>query len=371
MIALGPLVLLISVAADVPVPAIETIRNAYLAAITSIFTLDCEMSLDFELIKPDPLNSPDTIYTSASVHLWRKGNWRALQVESMDGNHAPATVVWYGFDGSHYGRWTKSLRPSDQQDWLPGGVIQTEKDNDLYEYFTIDRLTGETLSAGDLSLGRLLSDPGAIIVGRKVISGVACVEVTFPRHMVGRKYPQLKTVQTTAWLDPAHGYLPRLIRREIYPEEGSKSPRLFEFETTGFRTVVGLDQRQYTLPSTGEYRNSVAKTRLRLINAAVNGPLEDRFFKPEFPAMSEVVRTLADQPTDRFIVGDPSEHKRAHDAIVAKVQQRESPKSSSISAPAPSARPRTSPGWGWLRFAVALLIVGGAYSGVRIWRSRL
>lgn len=357
---------------DTPAPAIESIRHSYLSALTPIFTLDCEMQLEFERVKPDPLEDPAARHDIAHVHLYRKGNWRALYSEFIDGNQEPCVATWRGFDGNLYGNWTKSLRPAETQDWLPGGVLKAEKDNDLYESFTIDRLTGETLTAGDLPLSQLLQDPDAKIVGSKVIAGVNCLEVTFPRHMPGRMYPELKTVETTVWLDPEHSYLPRLIQRRIfYPD--STPTQLHEFETTEFGNFLGVDKQTYTLPITGQNRNSRTRTNLKLVRATINGPLSDQLFKPEFPPLSEVVQSLPGQPSQRVIVGDPRARELAEAAIMERALEQKRRARPSIMIDPPSARPRDARGWlssPWFQFLIALIVVGAFVSGVRLWRAR-
>ncbi len=354
-----------------PDGSIETIRDIYQSALTPIFTLDCEMHLDFEPVRQNPLQDPATRYESAEFHLWRKGNWRALQVEYTNGNHQLTTANWNGFDGTYYARWTKSLLPHDQQSGLPGGMLQQEKDNTAYEAFTIDRLTGETLNAGDLPLSSLLQDPGATVVGRKDISGVSCVEVKFPRHMIGRMFPDQKTVETTVWLDPTHSYLPRLIRRQNFTSAGADPRQLHEFETTEFGTFVGEDKQTYSLPVAGEHRSFTAKTRLKLVRATINGPLSDDLFRPQYPALTEVHQKLPNQPPRTVISGDPLAHQRAHDQIIQRAREKQS--APSIPVKAPSARPRDAGGWRsspWLQFLACSLVVGALVVGIRMWRMR-
>jgi hypothetical protein len=358
-----------------PTPTVEVVRNSYISTVSAIFTIDCEMQLEFEHVKPDPLKSASVRYDGARVHLWRKGSWRALYSESIDGNHEPATAVWRGFDGTLYGRWTKSLRPIEQQESLPGGMLQAEKDNNLYEYFTIDRLTGETLSAGDLPLGVLLADPEAKIVGRRIIGGASCLEISFPRHMAGRKYPNLKNVETTVWLDPAQFYLPRLIRRTIYPMQDTDPPQVHEFETTEFGKIVGDDQQSYTLPVAGENRNSVTKTRLKLLRATINGPIPDQIFKPTYPDKAEVLKTLPNQPPERIVIGPADEHQRAHDAFIEKARQRKGTQEQSTTKNGlpPSASPKDAGGWmtsRWWSYLAGTTVVGAFVVGVRAWRAR-
>jgi len=354
-----------------PDPSIESVRNTYLAALTPIFTLDCEMHLTFEPVKGSPRQDPSDRYESAESHLWRKGTWRALRVDYTNGNHEPTFANWNGFDGSFYARWTKSLGPHEQQMGLPGGHLQVEKDNASYEAFTVDRLTGETLSAGDLPLGALLQDPGAKIVGRKDIAGVSCLEVSFPRHMVGRMFPELKTMETTAWLDPAHSYLPRLIRRQNFTSAGADPRQLHEFETTEFASLTGEDQQTYILPAAGEHRSFTTKARLKLVRATINGPLSDQLFKPEYPPLTEVLQKLPNQPPRTVISGDPAAHRRAHDEILERAVQKEYPPSVPVSAP--SARPRDARGWRssfWVQFLACSLCVSVLVVGVRMWRTR-
>lgn len=366
---------------DGPLPTIETIRNSYQSALTPIFTLDCEMHLDLENVKPDPLQNASVRYESADLHLWRKGDWRALYIEFTDGNHELATANWNGYDGSLYARWTKSLQPAERQTGFPGGILQAEKDNNSYETFTVDRLTGETLSAGDLPLGLLLEDPGAKVVGRKDISGVTCVEVSFPKHMIGRMFPEIKTAETTVWLDPAHSYLPRLIRRQNHTSSGPDPRQTHEFETTEFGSFIGEDKQKYTLPVAGVNRNSMTKTRLKLVRATINGPLSDQLFKPDFPPLTEVYQKLPNQPPQTVIIGDPEEHKRAQAAKFERARQlnqedenrnqKIKPPSNSIDAP--SARPTDAGGWVSSRsfqFLVGLVVVGMLVVGVRRWRTR-
>lgn len=353
--------------ADDQLPTVETIRKSYLAAITPIFTLDCEMRLEFQSLKQDSLKDSAQRFDSANVHLWRKGKWRALLNEFTDGNGQPSTAVWYGFDGNLYGRFSMSLRPTEKQEWLPGGALQAEKDNNLFESFTIDRLTGETLGAGDLPLIALLSDTEATVVGRKDISRSSCIEVHFPRHMSSRKFPEMKTIETTVWFDPKQSYLPRLIHRLVHH---ASPPQLHEFETTEFGQFVGEDKQTYTLPVAGENRNLMTRTRLKLIRATINGPLSDQLFKPDFPPMTEVVQELPDQPPQRVTVGDPEERQRAQDAINARAEKKNPPL---VTIKPPSAHPRDSGGWmsnSWFQFLACLTIVGILVFGIRAWRMR-
>lgn len=373
MLKVACLAFLLATARDPSSPdvSIEAIRDIYQSALTPIFTLDCEMHLDFEPVHPNPLQDPANRYESAEFHLWRKGSWRALHVEYTNGNHQPVTANWNGFDGTFYARWTKSLLPQGEQNGLPGGILQQEKDNTSYEAFTIDRLTGETLNAGDLPLSSLLQDPGATVVGRKDIAGASCVEVRFPRHMIGRMFPDQKTTETTVWLDPTHNYLPRLIRRQNFTSAGADPRQLHEFETTEFGTFVGEDKQAYILPVAGERRSFTTRTRLKLVRATINGPLSDQLFKPDYPTLTEVLQKLPNQPPRTVISGDPIAHQRAHDQIIQRALQKQSVPS--VPVKAPSARPRDAGGWWsspWLQFLACSLVVGALVVGVRMWRTR-
>lgn len=361
-----------TVSADSELPSIEVIRNTYNSALTPIFTLECEMHLDFENVRPNALQDPAERYEAADLHLWRKGNWRALYVEYTNGNHELANANWNGFDGTLYGRWTKSLQPQELQSGLPGGILQAEKDNTSYEIFTIDRLTGETLSAGDLPLGMLLENPETKVVGRKDVGGVSCVEVSFPKHMIGRMFPEIKTAETTAWLDPAHSYLPRLIRRQNHTAQGPDPRQTHEFQTTEFGSFIGEDKRAYTLPVAGESRNIATKTRLKLIRATINAPLADQLFKPDYPALAEIHEKLPNRPPQVVVIGDLSAHQRAHDEIMQRAVAATHAKPS-VLVTAPSARPRDAGSWRssrWVQFLGCLLVVGIVVVGVRVWRSR-
>jgi len=357
--------------ADEELPSIETIRKSYLAATTSIFTLDCEMELKFQLVKPQPQKDPSQRFDSARAHLWRKGAQRALLYEYIDGNGEGAVANWYAFDGEIFSHWSKSLRPAESLDWLPSGSLQAEKQNHLYETFTADRLTGETLTAGDLPLGVLLADPQAKATGFKEISGSNCVEVHFPRHMAGRMFPDMKTVETIVWLDPKHSYLPRLIQ---YWTHYATPPDLYEFETTEFGRFVGEDQQTYPFPKAGESRNAMTITRLKVVKATFNGPLSSQEFKPDFPPLTEVLKDLPGRPKEWVVQGDPREREQAIFAIHTRKQRdAEAKKGPSVMTTPPSALPHDAGGWlssGWFRFLACLTFAGVLVFGVRVWRTR-
>lgn len=147
------------VAAEPPLPDIALVRAKYLAAVTSIHTLDCEMRAEWTPTKRLAPVPPETALVAANIHLWKKGTSRAMSIEAFDGNGLPSIATWRGYDGKLYGHWSKPLKSKELQPWLPGGHRGGEKDNLLYEEFTVDRLTGETLFAGDLPLGQLLANP--------------------------------------------------------------------------------------------------------------------------------------------------------------------------------------------------------------------
>lgn len=296
-------------AAEPPLPDIAHVRARYIAAVTSIHTLDCTMRITWSHTKRHAPKSLADQHVAADLHLWRKLQARALLNETFDGNGQPSMTTWRGFDGTYYADWTKPLKSRDLQPWLPDGHISTTKDNFLYDEFTIDRLTGETLFAADAPLGSLLSTSDARIAGWDDIDGHPCVKVTFPRHLKTRKHANQLVIETTAWLDPNFTFLPRKIEWRDFSDGSGALPRLSSQTTTAFRRCDGEDKRGYIIPSAGLRTTPLVTGSVEVQDVVINGVISDDRFQPEFPPFTEVTESLPGKSPRVRIVGNPQQRR--------------------------------------------------------------
>jgi hypothetical protein len=363
---------------DSTVPDLETVRARYLATVTSIHTLDCEMRQTQERPQRDLSPAPEAAFTGANLHLWKM---RALLKEHINGRGQVSMAVWRGFDGRLYAHWTASRLVTEEEPWSPGGTVKAEKDNLLFEELTVDRLTGETIHAGDFPLTKLILQPGVRIIQMEDVDGSLCVKVAVPRHARSRLAPDQLVVETEVWFDPEHQFLPRLIRWRDFSEGEQIAPREYALRTTRFERVRGEDGGTFTLPAAGEQSTAGFRSTMELVRATVNGTLDTATFRPVFPDSTEVHEELPNQKPRRRIVGNPTERQLLEQKSIDAALKGVSPKSTqstkqSVTPPQKSAPPSAHPQddhaayWRTVWQTVGATVCGLAcLFGWRAWRS--
>ena len=378
--AAGMLVWVEMARAESPLPDIASLRDRYIAAVSAIHSADCIMECEWQPIRSSEGVDPADLFSGAEVHLWRQGTSRAFLTDYNDGNGDRSMQSWYGFDGKLYCHWTRPLKPKEVQPWLPAGQRSSEKDNVLYDTFTFDRLTGETLGCGDFPLSYLLSQSAAHVETWEEIDGHPCVRVVISRHMKSRRLPEKRSIDTTVWLDPEARYLPRKIEWRDFVDGFERPPLIYSQTVTEFTSYTGADGSSLVLPSSGHRTTPLETATVKILSLTVNGLLSDEIFRPDFPPMTCVLDELSGQKPRRWIAGDAEEHARQF-AEILKITDRQAagqivPNAGVVPPPVVTAAPSAAPqdaavsstpftAWLWgggIIGAVTVFAIGVAYS---------
>lgn len=347
--------------AERPVLDIASLRDRYVAAVSALHSVDCQMYCEWKLIRPAVGIDSADLYSGSHLHLWRQGTSRAILTDFIDGNGNPSTRSWHGFDGKMYCTWVRNRSSPDRQPSNPAGMRSHEKDNLLYEGFTFDRLTGETLGAGDTSLAHLLSLPAAHVDGWEDIDGHPSVRVVIPRHIRSRRLPDELTTDTTAWLDPEVRYLPRKIEWHDFQRGFDRPPFVDSQTATDFTSYSGADGSVVVLPSAGYRKTPLETATMKVVSLTVNGPLSGDLFRPDFPPQTVVLDAFSDRTPHRWTVGEQAQQPPEDVKPTAPQTARPEVKRSKValSIPAPSAAPqdarRTSDSWRDWRWSAPLI----------------
>ncbi len=283
-------------------PDLSTIRRQYEQTLSAFHTIDCEMKTTQNGIKNIPGEPPSPVFIHSNIHLWKRAERRSVQVEFIDYRQVISIEKNLRFNGSLYASWTVPRDLGDAPKWSPGGTMSSSKDNALFETFTIDRLIGSTLYAGDFPLQHLLAMPGVIVEKIDLIDEAPCLKVCIPRHVRSKKIPNLMNAETIAWFDPAVGCLPRLIRNRIFQSETDEHPQEYDFRTTRYEKIVGADGVRYVFPMAGRRTGSKIDESVEVVRIEINREIDLHQFEPKFPLGSEILVKIQGLAPQRIII---------------------------------------------------------------------
>ncbi len=152
-----------SLGAEPPAPSLATLRNTYVQAVTSIHTLDCR----FKAVRDDADEQiherGERAIVAFEYQLLRRGNMRAVLTSRLAGGGEVKSRHWVGFDGKLYATWTERAGKLEKPQDLPFGRVESEINNFLYPSEAIDRLLGNDLCTGCISVADLLQRDGVVV----------------------------------------------------------------------------------------------------------------------------------------------------------------------------------------------------------------
>ena len=330
-----------SLFAAVDVPSQEQVRQAYSATSSSIHTLEADTRTRWEVLRP---NLPQS-FSGTELTLWKKGDLRAIRITNLDLQEQPDSTNWIGYNGKTYSSWSSKLQADDtpvEQLNLPSGKTTAVQIGQLYEEPVLDLLLGAWVSPGNLTLASLLA--GEIVsISWDEVGDQRCVKIEFAPHQRSRHRPEQLAVKTTAWFDPAVGYLPRQIISLDYVRGDAEPPFEWGTRTDTFQKLRGEDGVDYVVPHTGVRWNSLQRMSLEVTRARINCPIANTLFSPQFPDMTLVYEELPNQPPRKRIVGDAARRQRLEKLRDATTVEKENAKSLAAQTIPAIAPPNASP----------------------------
>jgi hypothetical protein len=287
-----------------PLPTLDDVRSQYIAAVTSLHSVDCRYRVERVLTEREMAALPANRYVAFDSHLLLSGTMRALLREAYNPQGQAITRTWYGFDGKRYAHWTQSLGDPEQWHQMPTGRIGVEHDNYLYDTEGIDRLLGLGLLSGTISLQELLSLKDSHVVGWEDVESYPCVKVVCPDHWMTPKAPDVARMDTTVWLDPTQRCLPRRIEMQQRPGSHPPPYSWWAYQTDEFATVKGEDGLTHLFPRLGWFESTSGKSKIEMRSLAANGTIPAIRFQPQFPDLTRVSDSSQNGKMRDYVMGD-------------------------------------------------------------------
>lgn len=329
--------LLACFAADSSLPSAEAVRLQYLATVSSLHTLECRYVVDQPDLQAAASIPEENRFTRLEYVLLRDGTRRALTQKAYNPAGLLLITSWEGYDGKTFARHNQEEIDRPRVTYLSNGLLTSERINSLYDSLSPDKLWGEGLGAGTVPLSDLLTNENPRVIQWAEVDGFPCVEVAFDRHRATDRAPDQRRIETTVWLDPAHGHLPRQIRQLSHSTSGDRPASEIIFKTTRYEMLPVADGT-IPFPWEGESVSRFGNIRLQVTEATSDRHFPLAVFQPTFPEGTFVREELAGRPPRTYVIGkDPGperlERRREKSGGMALQQAPQS-----ASAP-PSARP--------------------------------
>lgn len=333
-----------------PLPSLAAVRNAYVEAITSIHSLECQYTLERILTEAERAELPANRYVAFDCELTLSGDRYAHLQVCFNSKRKAILRTWRGYDGARYSHWHESPGSLLEKHQMPTGSIGVERDASVDSLEWWENWLGRKLSSNHIELRDWSLGEQGRIIGWETAEKARCVKVDCPPRQLTGKHPQLGDTQVIAWLDPSHRFLPRRI--EVI--DGSSPPSKYIYVIETFETVTGHDGKAYSIPKTGMLKSPLVSTRMTTTNVTVNRPVSLATFQPKFPDKTLVQEDLPPNKPREYVVGDAAE-READEAVIIRRQSDEirkakQPELSESNVAAPSANPRDAESnhSGWL-----------------------
>ncbi|MDP1797129.1 MAG: hypothetical protein Q8K78_06595 [Planctomycetaceae bacterium] len=359
------------------IPEISVCRRRYVETLTSFAVIDYRYHVISKMSvgKNQSPHRTDFRFVSDGV---RELYTSEEDIPSGEGRQIARSVS----DGRTYSHWMKLTKPKGLP--LPTGGIEQKRPVVHGGHMTLGKLMGERIWGGDRSLRQLLDGPIQVL-GWETIDGLECVKIDCGSHPV---YPGSEdaTHQTTAWLAPSHGYLPkRLFTREL--KDQVAKPLHWDFHISEFRECSPAGQGDVSLwyPSSAKVLHPYTLIEVEIDSLTIPSVIPAAIFDVQFPPGTYVYESLAGRQPRYFVTGGVSGQKLYDDAAAkyaAEITRKEKERkvsseedrasgesSNAIATNRRSARPSDMsrvPISGILAVAGILLLIG-----VWIWRNRL
>lgn len=324
-------------AADPSLPSAEAVRRQYLATVSSLHTLECRYVVDQPDLQAAASIPEENRYTRLEHVLLRDGTRRALTQKAYNPAGLLLITSWEGYDGKTFARHNQEEIDRPRVTYLSNGLLTSERINSLYDSLSPDKLWGEGLGAGTVPLSDLLTNENPRVIQWAEVDGFPCVEVAFDRHRATDRAPDQRRMETTVWLDPAHGYLPRRIRQLGHSTSDDSPPSEINFKTTRYE-MLSVADGTIPFPWEGESVSRLGNIRLRVTEATSNRHFPLTAFQPAFPEGTFVREELAGRPPRTYVIGKdpgPERLERRREGNHEKAVQQ----ASLSTSPPPSARP--------------------------------
>lgn len=261
---------------------LQSIRSKYAASLAPLRTV-WTMSRLNRSMTPAAMKVDE--FTGCPVE-WAVDGKKWLFFLDFDGPKEGGSEKWVSYDGNRV--WRKRFsrqRESGQPFSLEYRTLATATDSDVRSSHAVGTFLGIYLYAGKtnqtgLSLLDLLVRSDAKFAQEEVIDSalegpVRCYRVDCRRPDVNHS----RTWALTAWFDPARGYLPRSILREMDGGGGESWEATFAVEQ--FQRVPTSDGNQIWFPRVCTYRHPLGSEALHVDDVQIGSLPASVRFTPE------------------------------------------------------------------------------------------
>jgi hypothetical protein len=315
---------------------LDAVRSQYIQSVTAIHSAKCKGTI-YREPHHDRVEPGDEPILSIDFEQAWDGDLRLLRTRYKSRSEFRNEVLL--FDGKDYHQYNVTLNP--QLEVTSPEMVSITKDPPIgwRSLHTIEHFMGRDLWGSEMDLTEAVLLPQVRLLDDEEVEGHACLHLDLGAIALQAKAPN-RTVDIQAWLDPAHGSLPRRILLERTSNEGRASRTEMLVEEFG-EAVTGGAVIHY--PRRATNRNAVATFRLEVASVELNQTLPPDTFHLEYKDGTVVTNRTGAKPATTYIGG----------VIPARFQPKPLSQTKSMddhSAEQRSARPSDHSAASWVNF---------------------